>query len=136
LAALEATLRAYLTPQTVDKTLPAYRLISRPLAEIEAMTAKVLAAIECWAERRAKVAVMPGKSQVGSGSLPGATLPTCMIALTPSGTSVESLAHELRALNPPVIGRMQGGKVLLDMRCLLDTGLLLRALRTKGTASA
>jgi L-seryl-tRNA(Ser) seleniumtransferase len=79
--------------------------------------------------------VTRGQSQVGSGSLPGDTLPTCLIALTPVGAAVESLARELRALDPPVIGRMHGGKVLLDMRCLLDPEPLLRALRAKGSAS-
>lgn len=134
LAALEATLRAFLSPQTVDKTLPAYRLIARPLAEIEAMTAEVRPAIECWAAGRAQVEVMRGLSQVGSGSLPGDTLPTCLVALTSSGAGVETLARALRALSPPVIGRMHGGKVLLDMRCLLDPESLLRALRAKGSA--
>ncbi|WP_372523676.1 L-seryl-tRNA(Sec) selenium transferase [Sulfuricaulis sp.] len=135
LAALEATLRAFLSPRTVNETLPAYRMIARPLSEIETMAAQVRAAIECWAEGRAKVAVTRGQSQVGSGSLPGDTLPTCLISLTPDGAAVEALAHELRALDPPVIGRMHGGKVLLDMRCLLDPESLLRALRAKGSAS-
>ena len=134
LAALEATLRAFLSPQTVDKTLPAYRLIARPLQEIEAMTSDVRSAIEYWAAGRAQVEVIDGRSQVGSGSLPGNTLPTCLVALTPSGVSVESLAQALRALNPPVIGRMLGGKVLLDMRCLLDPEPLLRALGAKSAA--
>jgi L-seryl-tRNA(Ser) seleniumtransferase len=135
LAALEATLRAFLSPQTVDKTLPAYRLIARPLQEIEAMAANVRVAVEHWAAGRAKVEMIPGHSQVGSGSLPGDTLPTFLIALTPSRTGVAALARALRALSPPVIGRMHGGKVLLDIRCLLDAEPLSRALRGEGAAS-
>lgn len=135
LAALEATLRAYLMPQTVDETLPTYRLIARPLSEIESMTAEIRAAIEGWAASRAQVDVMRGQSQVGSGSLPGDTLPTCLVTLTPTGVSIESLALELRALNPPVIGRLHGGKVLLDIRCLIDPAPLIRALLVKGSAS-
>jgi L-seryl-tRNA(Ser) seleniumtransferase len=135
LAALEATLRAFLSPQTVDKTLPAYRLIARPLQEIEAMAANVRVAVEHWVAGRAKVEMIPGHSQVGSGSLPGDTLPTFLIALTPSRTGVAALARALRALSPPVIGRMHGGKVLLDIRCLLDAEPLTRALRGEGAAS-
>lgn len=131
LAALEATLRAFLSPQTVDKALPTYRLIARPLREIETLTAEVRPALEHWAAGRARVEVIPGRSQVGSGSLPGDTLPTWLVALTPSGVSVNALARALRALKPPVIGRIQGGKVLLDMRCLLEAEPLLRALATK-----
>ena len=135
LAALEATLRAFLSPQTVDKTLPAYRLISRPLQEIEAMAANVRVAVEHWAAGGAQVEMIPGHSQVGSGSLPGDTLPTFLIALTPRRTGVAALARALRALSPPVIGRMHGGKVLLDIRCLLDAEPLSRALRGEGAAS-
>mgnify|MGYP001609906312 CR=1 FL=1 len=131
LAALEATLRAFLSPQTVDKELPTYRLIARSLREIEALTTEVRPALEHWAAGRARVEVMPGRSQVGSGSLPGDTLPTCLVALTPTGESVTALARALRALTPPVIGRIQGGKVLLDLRCLPAAAPLLRALATK-----
>jgi L-seryl-tRNA(Ser) seleniumtransferase len=128
LAALEATLRAYLSPQTLERALPAYRLIARPLHEIETLAAEVRPGFERWAAGRAQVEVTTGHSQVGSGSLPGDRLPTCLIALTPSAISADALARELRALDPPVIGRIHGGKVLLDMRCLLEPETLLRAL--------
>jgi L-seryl-tRNA(Ser) seleniumtransferase len=128
LAALEATLRAFLSPRAAAGELPAYRLIARSLQEIEALTAQVRPAVERWAAGRARVDVMPGRSQVGSGSLPGDTLPSCLIALTPTGADGEALARALRALDPPVIGRIHAGKVLLDMRCLLEPEALLRAL--------
>ena len=135
LAALEATLRAFLSPQTVDKTLPAYRLIARPLEEIETLATRVRDVCETWAAGRAQVEVILGRSQVGSGSLPGDTLPTCFVGLIPRRGSPETLARELRALSPPVIGRIHGGRVLLDMRCLLDIESLLRALGARGGAS-
>jgi L-seryl-tRNA(Ser) seleniumtransferase len=129
LAALEATLRAFLQPRTLDRDLPAYRLMARPLEEIEALAAQARPGFERWAGGGATVEVLAGRSQVGSGSLPGDTLPTRLIALSPAGRrSVESLAGALRALRPPVIGRIHGRKVLLDMRCLLDAGALLHAL--------
>jgi len=135
LAALEATLRAFLSPQTIEKTLPTYRLIARPLQEIEAMATNIRDAIEEWAAGRAQVEMISGHSQVGSGSLPGDTLPTFLIALTPRKTSVAALARALRTLSPPVIGRLHNGKVLLDMRCLLDAEPLIQALHEEGTAS-
>ena len=135
LAALEATLRAFLSPQTVDKTLPTYRLIARPLDEIEAMAANVRAAVEHWAADRAQVEMISGHSQVGSGSLPIDTLPTFLIALTPRKTGVADLARALRELSPPVIGRMHGGKVLLDIRCLLDAEPLIKSLHEENSVS-
>ena len=128
LAALEATLRAYLSPATIEQSLPAYRLIGRPLAEIERLMQDVLPPIERWAAGRAGVAVEPGRSQVGSGSLPDQTLETRIIALTPLRGSPETLAQALRELRPPVIGRVHGGKVLLDLRGLPDAQPLIEAL--------
>ncbi len=135
LAALEPTLRAFLSPGTLDKELPVYRLIARPLQEIADLADGVRAAFERWASGRAQVEVIPGHTQVGSGSLPGDTLTTRLIALTPCGVSVDAVARALRALSPPVIGRINAGKVLLDMRCLLDPEPLLRALAANDGAS-
>ena len=131
LAALVSTLGAFLCPETIDKILPVYRLIARSLPEIESLAAEVLPGVERWTGSRAKVESIPGDSQVGSGSLPGATLPTVLIALTPMKGGVKALGSALRQLSPPVIGRQHGGKVLLDMRCLEDAGALLKALETE-----
>ena len=128
LAALEATLRAYLSPQTVEQALPAYRMIGRPLEEIERSAQTMLPHVERWAAGRATVTVEPGRSQVGSGSLPDQTLETRLIALTPLRGSPEMLAKALRELRLPVIGRVHGGKVLLDLRGLLDAQPLIEAL--------
>ncbi|NQU62213.1 MAG: L-seryl-tRNA(Sec) selenium transferase [Rhodospirillales bacterium] len=129
LAALGATLGAFLSPETIDKTLPVYHLIARTLPEIEALAAEIMPAVERWAGNRAEVETVSGDSQVGSGSLPGATLPTVLVALTPKNSNIKALAKALRDLRLPVIGRVHGGKVLLDMRCLLDTEALLGSLQ-------
>ena len=127
LAALEATLRAYLSPATVAQTLPAYRMIGRSLTEIDDLARAMLPHVEHWAGERARVEVVNGESQVGSGSLPEAALPTRLIALTPVTGDADELAHELRQLTPPVIGRVHGGKVLLDLRALLEPEALVSA---------
>jgi len=132
LAALEATLRAYLSPETLEKSLPTYRMIARSVEEIEALATEVRDQVERWAAGRAQVEVIAGHTQVGSGSLPGAKLPTHLIALTPSRGGVKALERELRTLHPPVIGRIHGGKVLLDMRCLMAPEPLLNALAAAG----
>jgi L-seryl-tRNA(Ser) seleniumtransferase len=131
LAALEATLRAYLTPATLAQTLPAYRMIGRPIEEIERLARDLAPHVERWAGERARVEVVAGESQVGSGSLPGATLPTRLIALTPRAGDPQELAAALRRLAPPVIGRVHGGAVLLDLRALLDPEALVAALAGK-----
>jgi L-seryl-tRNA(Ser) seleniumtransferase len=55
--------------------------------------------------------------------LPVSLLPSAGLALTPvntSGAAVEKLARQLRGLPVPVIGRIEGGQVILDLRCLED----------------
>jgi L-seryl-tRNA(Ser) seleniumtransferase len=130
LAALEATLRAYLSPATIEQALPAYALIGRSLDEIQKLADSVRPHVERWAAGRATVTIEPGHSQVGSGSLPDQTLETWLIALTPLRGSPEALAKALRELRPPVIGRVHGGKVLLDLRGLFEVQPLIGALET------
>ena len=128
LAALEATLRAYLSPATIEQSLPAYALIGRKLDEIKELVDAVQPHVERWAAGRATVTVEAGRSQVGSGSLPDQTIETLLITLTPLRGSPETLAQALRELRPPVIGRVHGGKVLLDLRGLPDAQPLIEAL--------
>lgn len=130
LAALEATLRAYLSPATVAQTLPAYRMIGRSIEEIERLAQAIRPHVERWAGERARVDIVGGESQVGSGSLPEAALPTRLIALTPVTGDAEDFARALRRLTPPVIGRVHGGAVLLDLRALLDPEALVSAFKS------
>ncbi len=130
LAALEATLQACLSPATVEQTLPAYRMIGRSVEEIGQLAQAVRPHVERWAGERARVELVAGESQVGSGSLPEAALPTRLIALTPLTGDADDLARALRRLEPPVIGRVHGGKVLLDLRALLDPGPFVAALES------
>lgn len=56
-------------------------------------------------------------STVGGGSLPGQTLPTRALAI--SVDSVDALAEKLRQASPPVIGRIEANRLLLDPRTVL-----------------
>ena len=71
----------------------------------------------------ATVGMIETKSQIGSGALPVSLLPSAGLALTPvssSGAALEALARRLRGLPVPVIGRIEAGRVMLDLRCLED----------------
>ena len=61
--------------------------------------------------------VVPGRSAVGGGSLPGETLPTHLVAL--SAASPDAVAARLRAGDPPVITRIEDGRLVLDPRTVL-----------------
>ncbi|OOG27729.1 L-seryl-tRNA(Sec) selenium transferase [Thioalkalivibrio denitrificans] len=129
LAALEATLRAYLDPRSLSAALPAYRILGRSRETVERIARRMMPFIAEWAGDVARVEIVTGESQVGSGAQPCAGLPTALVALTPRDADAGALAHALRRLTPPVIGRVHKGRVLLDMRALLEPAALIAALR-------
>ena len=131
LAALEAVLRLYADPDRLAERLPALRLLARPHGEIAALGQRLLPAVEEPLEGIAEVGLVDTQSQIGSGALPVSLLPSAAIALRPigpSGAAVEALARALRALPVPVIGRIEAGRVLLDLRCLEDEAAFLAQL--------
>jgi L-seryl-tRNA(Ser) seleniumtransferase len=73
--------------------------------------------------------VVPGQSAVGGGSAPGVELPTWLAAVAKDNLSTEALEERLRRLTPPVIARIENGRLLLDLRTVLpDQDALLLSL--------
>lgn len=116
IAAVEATLRLYRDPDRLAERLPTLRLLGRPQGEIAALAARLAQRV---AERLGvPVEAVACTSQIGSGALPVETLPSAGLRL--GGERPEMLSARLRALPRPVLGRISGGAVLLDLRCLTD----------------
>jgi L-seryl-tRNA(Ser) seleniumtransferase len=125
LAALEATLRLYADPERLRERLPALRLLCRPQEEIARLAHALLPAVAAAVGEKAAVAVVATESQIGSGALPVSLLPSAALALSPApGIAVEALARAFRALKVPVIGRIETGRLILDLRCLEDEAAL------------
>jgi len=125
LAALEATLRLYLRPERLAQDLPTLRLLTRPLAAIQAQAQALRPQVAAAVGPRFAVAVVAVQGQVGSGSLPIERLPSAGLALAPlnskgSGRALDELAAALRSLPLPVVGRIAADRLLLDLRCLED----------------
>ena len=111
LAALAAVLRLYEDPDRLAARLPTLRLLTRPVEEIRAMASRIKAALE----GRFPVEVVDCESEVGSGAAPAQRLASAGLALRPGNAA---MAARWRALPVPVIGRLQDGAFLLDLRCL------------------
>lgn len=126
LAALESVLRLYLCPEKLAQRLPTLRHLTRPVADIEAQAKRVFEPLQRALAARASVAIKPSLSEIGSGSLPGDTLPSVCLAIRPlrqgrgTGLELARLAAALRALPMPVIGRVEDDALCLDLRCLDD----------------
>ncbi len=62
------------------------------------------------------IEVIDGESVIGGGAAPSAVLPTRLLAVTREGLSADEISARLRASEPPVIARVEEGRVLLDLR--------------------
>lgn len=111
LAALMATLLHYLK-NDVNSQIPVWRMISATSDELRTRA-------ELLRDRLAISSdVVNSKSTIGGGSLPGETLETS--AITIATTHPQILAQRLRNQDHPVVARIEGDQVLIDIRTVLE----------------
>lgn len=114
-AALEGTLMEYIR-QNHDG-IPFARMMRLSAAEIrvraEALQTQLSNATQL------KPAIISGESLVGGGSAPTSALPTFLLAVTAQSLSADELAARLRRNDPPIVARVEEGRVLLDLRTVL-----------------
>ena len=118
LAALEATLRAYLDPEAAREQIPTLRMLS---ASREKLKNKAESLINLMGQHtcsifNAEIAITSG--MVGGGAMPLAELDGYAVTLSPINYSAKSLESKLRDGTPPVVARIQEEKVILDLRCI------------------
>ena len=115
-AALEATLMAYVKGD--HDAVPTIRMMRLSKEEVgkraEAIASRVRSS-------RLSVEVIDGESVIGGGAAPSAVLPTRLLALTVDCLSADELAARLRISRPPIIARLEEGRVLLDLRTVFST---------------
>jgi L-seryl-tRNA(Ser) seleniumtransferase len=113
LAALQATLMHYLREEAAEH-VPVWAMIAQDVSTIDRRAKR-------WRRtlRRAGFSadVIHGLSTVGGGSLPGETLPTRLLAL--NLPDPDSAAVALRGGDPPVVARIEDGRLVLDPRTVL-----------------
>lgn len=120
LAVLESILEAYLDPRTVRARIPLLGMLSRDPAELAERAGALAAAIRARSGPVWQIEVRETEAEVGGGSLPGLCLPSCAISISGSGWSADRLARAFRSFDPPVIGRIEQDRFLLDVRTLLE----------------
>jgi L-seryl-tRNA(Ser) seleniumtransferase len=105
LAALEGTLTLALAPETRNE-IPVLRMLHEPVEAVRARAERLAALVGGEVEETV--------ARVGGGALPLAELPSAACAVE------EELAEPLRLGDPPVIGIVRDGRLLLDCRTLTD----------------
>jgi L-seryl-tRNA(Ser) seleniumtransferase len=108
LAAVAATLGLYRAGLAV-REIPVWRTIATRADDLRARAEALVARLD---DPTSGVRPTTLASTVGGGSLPGETLPSWGIAVPGS----DGLLRRLRLGQPPVVGRIEAGRVLLDLR--------------------
>ncbi len=120
LAALETVLRIYFDEEAAIRTIPTLAMLSMPFAVIDRRAKRLRRRIKKLLAPVCRIDLIHTESRVGGGALPEEDLPSRAVALTPLGRTVNDLEKGLRAVNPPVIGRIENDRFLLDMRTVAD----------------
>lgn len=111
LAALGATLRLYLSPQSVTR-IPIYGMLAATLDELRSRASALLKRIDASLKPR----VVEAESYAGGGSLPGTTIPSIALELAPN--DLDAFARRARTGTPALVGRTEAARYLIDLRTI------------------
>jgi L-seryl-tRNA(Ser) seleniumtransferase len=120
-SALEATLIAYVKRD--HDSIPILRMMRISKEDILRRAEATIAAVECQLDKigkgrlaRLKLETCDGESVIGGGAAPSAVVPTTLVSVSHREMSADSLRTRLRTNHPPIITRVEDGRVLLDLR--------------------
>ncbi|MFH1474494.1 MAG: L-seryl-tRNA(Sec) selenium transferase [Chloroflexota bacterium] len=111
LAGVAATLGLYRAGLAVAE-VPVWRMIATPVDELRVRAERLLFRFRVSTVEG--VSIVDSLATVGGGSLPGQALPSVGFALTVNRPEI--VLGALRAHDPAVVGRIEDGRVLLDLR--------------------
>jgi L-seryl-tRNA(Ser) seleniumtransferase len=119
LAALEATLRLYRDPGRARREIPVLAMLTAEEGVLRARAERLAGAI-AGGSRGPTATIVEATARVGGGALPLLELPGPAVAVSVPGVSPDELAARLRGADPPVIGRIEDDRLLLDPRTVAD----------------
>jgi L-seryl-tRNA(Ser) seleniumtransferase len=111
LAALEATLAIYREPARALTEIPALVQLTCPLETLRRRA-------DALQREVPSVEVVESDASVGGGAFPTARIPSIALAVAGRASVIEAA---LRAGDPPVIGRVADGRLLLDLRTVFSS---------------
>ena len=121
-AALIQTLRLYATPERRSE-IPFFAMLGAKIEDLRERAQRYCSEIS-------SAAVVSSAAYAGGGTLPHSEFPSVAVALVPK-VGANALAQALRLRETPIVGRIDGDRVLLDMRTILpaDDAYVIAALR-------
>jgi L-seryl-tRNA(Ser) seleniumtransferase len=114
LAALDTILVIHQSGRA-PRDIPTVRMLSATADEVR-VRATALAARVGKDAASLTLAVVDGTSAAGGGAAPTAEIPTALLRVVHRVKSAQQLAEELRIGDPPVVARIAGDALVLDLR--------------------
>jgi L-seryl-tRNA(Ser) seleniumtransferase len=120
IAALEATLRLYRESASITEEIPTLKAFARPLADVEDTARRALPSLASALGPDFHLSVQDSTSQMGSGALPTDEIPTKVIVVEHDSMGAHRIADRFRQARPPIIGRVNDDRFILDARTIYD----------------
>ena len=114
MAALAATVDAHLRGEEI----PIHSLLQIPNEKLRERGEKLIKSLE---HLLLKTRLVECKAEIGGGTLPRSAIASVALAVASDKISPDELASRLRRSDPPVIGYIAKGKVLLDLRTIFPS---------------
>ncbi len=120
LAALERTLEMFLLPpEELRRKVPLVRMLAAEPATLENAAMRLRDRLRSTLGQDWTVDVVKSVAEVGGGSLPGQELESRAVSVV-GPLRPDDLSLRLRTGTPSIVGRIEGGRFLLDVRTLLE----------------
>jgi L-seryl-tRNA(Ser) seleniumtransferase len=128
-AGLEAVLELHATGRAAQE-VPTTRMLSETVAAVRERRDQLLRRLQGKVPSGLEVTEIDTRSRPGGGSSPLTELDSAGLAVTHKDRSADQLHQRLRAARPPVIGRIEDDRLVLDLRTVLpdQTDLLAQLL--------
>ena len=118
LAALESTLRLYRDEKGAVKEIPTLNMLTAPAEVLKQKAGRLAAMLKKAGEGHLQIDMAEGASRAGGGSLPLSDLPTFCVRVKANSISVNRMEKKLRAGQPPIIGRIEEDRFIMDARTI------------------
>ncbi|MGY6773363.1 L-seryl-tRNA(Sec) selenium transferase [Gallibacterium sp. ZY190522] len=128
LSALEATLRLYLEPEKLPKSLPTLNALTKTIEELQTQAQQLLQMLQVKFGDRFYLMIESSVAQIGSGAQPMTKIDSLAVTLQAKSAKSEDLYQLmtiLKSLSQPIIGRVENNKLWLDLRSVARIETLL-----------
>lgn len=119
IAALEGTLRLYLSEEKAIEEIPTLKLLSLSAEEIGEKAELFKAGLSPLFSEKFNLSVVDDFSQVGGGSMPLERIPTKCLKISSEEVKISHFEKKLRGLDVPIIGRLYKESLYLDFRTIM-----------------